>query len=476
MGNYKYLLKNVGLLTLSSFATKLLSFFLVPLYTNILTTTDYGTYDLFNNTVVVLLPILTLNIQDAVLRFSMDDEYDDDAVITIAYRYLFFSNLIVIVGLVLNNIFSINLILKQYAIYFFLMFLTQSLSGVITYYIRGIGEILELSISSLLASAITVVCNILFLVIFDWGLTGYFLANLLGPLYQCIYLILRTKLVHSIKIHVNFNKEKKQMLDYCTPLIANSIAWWVNNTSDRYIVIFFCGLADNGIYAVSSKIPSILNMFQTIFGQAWSLSAVHDFDKDDKNGFFSNTYKVYNCILVIICSIIIVFDKVFAKILYAKEFYIAWKYVPWLTIAIVFGALSGYIGGVFSAVKDSKIFAHSSIIGAITNIMLNIIFTPIIGALGAAIATMICYFEVWILRYVHSKKFIRIKVNLVRDCISYFLLVIQSIILLLLNETIMLYGTEIILLCIIIAMYFGDIVNILIKIKNNVFEGKRGTR
>ena len=46
--HYKYLLKNIGLLTLSSFATKLLSFFLVPLYTNILTTTEYGTYDLFN--------------------------------------------------------------------------------------------------------------------------------------------------------------------------------------------------------------------------------------------------------------------------------------------------------------------------------------------------------------------------------------------------------------------------------------------
>lgn len=72
MNKYKYLFKNIGLLTLSSFATKLLSFFLVPLYTNILTTTEYGTYDLFNTTVGVLLPILTLNVQDAVMRFAMD--------------------------------------------------------------------------------------------------------------------------------------------------------------------------------------------------------------------------------------------------------------------------------------------------------------------------------------------------------------------------------------------------------------------
>lgn len=61
MNKYIYLLKNVGLLTLSNFATKLLSFFLVPLYTSILTTGQYGTYDLFNTAVSVLIPMFTLN-------------------------------------------------------------------------------------------------------------------------------------------------------------------------------------------------------------------------------------------------------------------------------------------------------------------------------------------------------------------------------------------------------------------------------
>ena len=63
--------------------------------------------------------------------------------------------------------------------------------------------------------------------------------------------------------------------------------------------------------------------------------------------------------------------------MYAKDFYVAWKYVPWLTIAIVFGAMSGYIGGIFAAVKDSKIFAKSTVCGAITNVILNLILTPL---------------------------------------------------------------------------------------------------
>ena len=134
MSKYKYLIKNIGLLTLSSFATKLLSFLLVPLYTSILSTTDYGTYDIFNTTVGVLLPILTLNIQDAVIRFALDKNYKNESIATIGLRYVIRANMIVAAGLVINKIFGFSAVANQYAVYFFLMFLTQSLSGVVQLY------------------------------------------------------------------------------------------------------------------------------------------------------------------------------------------------------------------------------------------------------------------------------------------------------------------------------------------------------
>lgn len=464
MNRYQYLLKNIGLLTLSSFATKLLSFFLVPLYTNILTTVEYGTYDLFNTTISVLLPILTLNIQEAVMRFSMDALYSRKSIVTIATKYLVIANIFVIIALAINYFWGISLIVKQYTLFFFLMFLSQSFSGMITMYIRGIDKISDLSVSSIIASGITICLNILFLVVFPLGLDGYFLANVLGPLIQSIYLIVKNNVLQDIDTKKKFYKEKKTMTNYSKPLIANSIAWWINNASDRYIVIFFCGLAENGIYSVASKIPSIINIFQTIFNQAWTLSAVRDFDPEDKNGFFANTYKTYNCVMVIICSIIIVFDRILAKFLYAKDFYSAWKFVPWLTIAILFGALSGYIGGFFSAVKNSKVFAQSTIIGAITNIILNLIFTPLLGALGASIATAICYFEVWAYRYVQSKKYINLKINLSRDILSYIMLVVQGTLLIIIQQS---QFMEIVIFVVILLLYLNDI----IEIANKCLEG-----
>lgn len=458
MGSYRYLFKNIGLLTLSSFATKLISFFLVPLYTNILTTTEYGTYDLFNTTIGVLLPILTLNIQEAVMRFAIDNKTSRKAIVTLGARYLLIGTAIVIAALIINSIFSLVDLLETYAIYFLLMFISQALSGVLLAYIRGINRIADLSVSSVIASVITILCNILFLVVFKLGLIGYFLANIIGPLMQDLFLLVRSGAIKEIAFQSEFPNEKQEMLAYCKPMIPNSIAWWVNNTSDRYIVIFFCGIAANGVYSVASKIPSILNIFQAIFNQAWSLSAVKEFDPEDKSGFFSNIYRAYNCMMVIMCSGIIMLDKLLAKFLYAKDFYVAWKYVPWLTIAIVFGALSGHIGGVFTAVKNSKIFARSTMIGAASNIVMNLALTPIMGALGAAIATTICYMIVWAMRYWNAKRYIKLRININRDVISYGILLIQAIILLVISNNTILYGIEIALFVIIAFLYADDVI------------------
>lgn len=312
MNGYRYLLKNIGLLTLSSFATKLISFFLVPLYTNILTTTEYGVYDLFSTTIGILIPVLTLNIQESVMRFALDKKMKTEAIVTVAVRYFIAACALTMAGLAVNYIFGWSVFAKQYCVFFFMMFFVQTMSGMMLAYIRGIDKIAELSLSSVIASAVTIGCNIVFLALFRWGLTGYFLANIIGPFVQCVYLAFRVRMTDDIHLSRRYTYEKREMLAYSKPMIANSIAWWVNNASDRYIIIFFNGLAENGIYSVASKIPSILNIFQSIFSQAWTLSAVKDFDPEDRNGFFANTYKSYNCMMVILCSAIIVADKILA--------------------------------------------------------------------------------------------------------------------------------------------------------------------
>lgn len=468
MGKYKYLIKNIGLLTLSNFATKLLSFFLVPLYTSVLSTGEYGTYDLFNTTISLLIPLLTVDIQEAVLRFSMDDDIDQNEIWYIGCRYSVISCAIVLIGLLLNGIIGISPILKEYEIEFFALYALTTFNGIILYFSRGIGKIADISVASVISSCVMIFCNILFLLVLKIGLYGYFWASILGSAVQCGYLLISTKIFknfNNYKYNVNL---KLEMTNYSKPMIANAISWWVNNASDRYVVTWLCGIAVNGIYSVSYKIPSIMSMIQSIFSQAWTLSATKEFDSKDKNGFFINIYNIYNFSLVIVCSILTFADKPLAKFLFARDFYSAWKYAPFLMMGTIFSGMAAFLGGILSALKKSGLFAKSSVITAIVNTLLNIGLVFLIGPVGAAISTAFSYFLMWIIRLKQVRKCIDLRVNIVRDLMAYTILFIQSISLLLFMQNSIFCWWQIIFILIILVFYLKEIELLSRKILNKI--------
>lgn len=464
MSGYRSFAKNVGLLTIANFGTKFLSFFLVPLYTSVLTTAEYGIYDLVNTTIGILIPVLTQNIVDAVLRFSIGSGDGASKVLGIGLRHLLISLVPVCIFLGANYAVCFLPSIRELSLLIFLMYLSQALSGMVLYYARGANRFGDIAVSSVFCSVITLCLNVVFLVFLKWGLPGYFVANIVGPLLQSIFLLVRVGFHGASPVRVDKGLERS-MLEYSRPLVANSAAWWVNNVSDRYIVTFFCGLSANGIYSLASKIPSILSIFQTIFNQAWTISAVEEFDPEDSNGFFSGMYSVYNCGMVVLCSAIILMDVPLAGFLYSGEFFKAWEYVPFLTIAIVFGAVSGYVEGIFAAVKDSKRCAQTTVVGAVSNIVINLALVPLIGPLGSAIATAACYGLTWYLRMRALRDYIHLHIDYRRDYISYAILVAQGVLLLVLHDNlVVMYTAQIVCLMFIVAMYRHDLVRIIRKL------------
>lgn len=426
----KYLAKNIGLLTLSQFGSKILIFFLVPLYTYVLTTEEYGIYDLINVSVLLLAPVLTLNIMDGALRLALDEDTDRTDVFNISLRYYGIGVLIFTVLLVLNHFIGLVPVVDRYIVWVWLLFAALSFADILAHYARGIDKVSAMAVGGIICAVVAVGLNILFLLPLHMGLIGYFLANILGSVAQAVYLFIAVRGWKLVAAHKPNKSLEKAMLAYSAPQIFNTAAWWVNNSSDRYIVAWLCGFPAMGIYSVGYKIPAILNVFQNIFTQAWTLSAVKEYDPEDKNGFFAELYNVYDFLMIIVCSGMIVFARVIATFMYSKDFYAAWQYVPFLTVAVVFGSMVGFIGGVFSAVKDAKAFASTTVVGAVVNVALTVPLTWWIGPLGAAIGTAISYVVVWVMRLVTMRKYIKMKLNLVRDITAYVILVAQSVILL----------------------------------------------
>lgn len=464
MIKYKKLVKNILLFALSSFIPKLITFFLVPIYTAYLTTEEYGISDLINVTVSLFIPILTLNIRDAVLRFSLDKKYNQKDCFNISLRIVFFDLIILLIFTFLQiyfRWFNINLV---YLVFFDILLIIESLYYILNSFYKGIENVKTIVIASIMNSLFTFLFNILFVVILKMGLLGFLLANSSGIIIAILVFLFHGKAYKYFSFHYS-RIQAKEMIKYSFPMVFSAIAWWVNNASDRYLITWMIGVSASGIYAVSSKIPAILTVFQNIFMQAWSISAIKEFDKDDTDGFIGNMYTIMSSMLCLLCSIIIIFNIFISKLMFSGNFYIAWKYVPLLVLSICVDGLALFIGNLFYAVKDTKSRAYATIFGAIANLILNIILINVIGVYGAAFATFIGYLVGLIYSRIKIKKYISIKTSMKKNDFALFLLIIQTFFAYYGNKYII---TQFVILLIILYLYKNCLIKIFVIIKNKV--------
>ena len=461
---HKYLAKNVGLFSISSFVPRILSFVLIPIYTNCLSTAEYGVSDLLTTTVSLLLPFFTLDIQDAVMRFALDKKYEKSDVFTVALRIILIGTGLVTLGAFVASTLKIPGLENSYLIFFVLMYFTTALSNSLTMFCRGIDKVNVLVVGGILQSVIMLSANILFLVVFKWGLTGYLLANTLGSLVAVFWYFIKAKLHKYITKTVS-KRVLKDMVRFSFPLIFSVTAWWINSASDRYILTWMSGVAISGLYAVSYKIPNILSIFQNIFYQAWSISAIKEFDKNDADRFISNMYNMMNFGMVFVCSGVMFLNTPIAKILYTNEFFEAYKFVPPLLISVVFNAMALFIGSIFTAVKDTKTLSVSTIIGAVINTVCNFVFIYYWQAYGAAVATMLGYVVVFIMRHIILRKYIKLHLKWWRDIFVYLALIVQMFNVYSLEKFSLL---QMFFPVLILAFYLKEVKQIFIQIKGLV--------
>lgn len=390
---YKYFLKNLSIFTISNFITKLLMFLMLPLYTSILTSKEYGTIDMITTTVNLAMPILTLCITEAIIRFTIEENTNKKQILLNSLNIAFKGYILLL--LISAVAWLLGMELKT-LILFNIYYLVYTVSSLLTYYLKGLERIKIIGWASVIRVIALILLNCLLLLYFKLSVVGYYASLIISDMIVIIIYICNLKKYKVISNEEKDTALKKEMVKYSKNFVLNSISWWINNASDKYILLLFYDLNITGIYSVAYKIPTIIEFVQAIYSQAWQISAIKEYDKENSAEFFSNMYKIYNIIILFFVCLILIFLKVIAKILFAKEFFIAWKYVPFLLLAILFGALSGFLGSIYAANKDSKMYAKSTAVGAIANIALNFSLIPNFGAQGAAIATCISYITVCI--------------------------------------------------------------------------------
>ena len=377
-GKYKTLIENILYFFICSIAVKIIGYLLLPIFTSNMSMEQYGVADILFSTVNLLYPIFMLGIGGAVLRFCMEKDNDNKLTVTVSFILLGFSTLC--------SIFTIPIIClfdkyEEYACFVpVLIFFTNALT-IISSLCKAINKLKVVVIQNAIYSFLTLLLAIVLVKIYKLGVLGFMLTYCISNVLSLIYLVFKSEMVEYISNSYNLTsikKEAKRILLYGIPLVPNSLAWWITQQSDRYMVTFWYGEA-----------ASIIATFVNTFIQAWQLSAVKEYEEEKSVEFYNNIYRIYSTLGVLITLFLLCTTKLFAKILYSMEFYIAWKYVPFLLICALLESQVSFFGTFYLANKNTKKYLYSSIIGALSNVLLNIILIPKLGINGASIATLI---------------------------------------------------------------------------------------
>jgi len=435
----------------------MLTFLLVPFYTYILSTTEFGTIDIVTTTVSLFMPILTLSIAEAALRFSMDKDLDLGKVLSNSILILFIGNLLLVAAFPV--LIQIGII-KEYIYLFYLMMFTSGLQVVVSQFCRGSGKVKEFAFGGVLSTIALISSNIVFLLVFNLGIKGYLLSIVISHIVPLIYFgfVLRIR-----NYFWFFDKALAvEMLIYSIPMIPNALSWWAMSASDKYVILYSVGVATNGLYVVAQKLPSIINVINSVFMQSWQLSAVDESKSLDRNAFYSTTFNYLSMVLLITNSLLTLIIKPFYTVWLTEMYFEAWKYTTILLLANTFSCFSMFAGTNYIAMKKTKGNFKTTIVGCLTNIILNLIFIPKFGLYAAATTTMFSFMLTWILRIIDTRNYVQLNINYIRLILGFFIIAVQYTLLYVDYPLII----RIIPFMFMLALYTRDLIKLMQKIMN----------
>ena len=408
MKEKRELVKNTIIISIGKFSTKLISFLLLPLYTAILLPAEKGEVDLLNRISMFLMPLITLQMEEALFRFLIETKSKSD-------KKEIFSN-VVLFSFISSIIWSIiiyivgNLLNYQYTTWLIIYSLASFVYAVCEGFLRGEGRLKAYSILAFINSIINIGLNILFLVVLKTGLEGMFLAYIIATFLTGFAGLIYIK---SYKfVNFKFNKTKlKAMFSYALPLVPTTISWSIISITDGIMIKTNLGAAMNGIYATSLTFPTILNTLYSFFNISWRESASKMVNNKNKDEFYISVYMTLKRLMLGGLLLIIGFLPLIFNIMVNKNYNESYLYIPFILISVYFSSLASFSSGIFSAYKDTKILATTTYVVALINLIINFLLINKIGLFAPILGTLLSYMIVWIYRNYKLRKYLTLPLD-----------------------------------------------------------------
>lgn len=410
MSRSSNLIKNTGIYFIGNFASKVLTFLLLPLYTNKLQSDEFGYVNLFITTASFLIPIFSLQIIDAAYRFMLDSKNEKTSKVIISNTLIvYFVGILVllIIFIPIAIIFKIKfgLIFCLYTSAVFLFQLIQQLC-------RGLKKNSEYALSGMILTFVQALSNIFFIVSLGMRSMSLMIAPIIASVVGIVFLELRVGILKKFSIGVIDRKVIDELLKYSIPLIPNTMSWWFISSFGTYLLTYYTGSTHaSGILEVSNKFPTLITMINSIFFLAWQESAITEYEAGDRDIYYSKMFNSFSKLQLSLVLVAMPFIKIYINKYIGDDFKEAWIYVPPMLLAAVFSSYSNFIGTGYMSTKKTKGAFKTTSIAAILSILLNILIIPRIGLMAVSISSCLAYFIFWIIRIFDTRKFFYININ-----------------------------------------------------------------
>lgn len=441
MSGFKSLFKQTFIYGLATVLPRMLSFILVPLYTDpsVLSVEEYGRVSFIFAYFVLFNVVLAYGMETAFFRFFNKEEHQEKVTSTSAVSIIISSFILLgIAFLFRHQISSLINIDLQYLNLVFIILLLDALVIIPFSWLRATAKPMRYAIIKIFNVAVNLGLNVFLLLylkdlaegnsIFDsiykldFEISYIFISNLIAS-----GLTLLLLLPFYTKIKFTFNTVLwKKMMRYALPVLIAGIAYSVNETFDRILLEYLLppDIADKqlGMYSACYK----LALFMTLFATAFRLGIEPYFFSHSKT---ENPQKNYATILeyfvafgsVILLTVVVFADVLKPYIIRSEAYYEAMWIVPFILLANFCLGIYHNLSVWYKITDRTKFGAYISIFGAIVTLVLNYALIPIIGFKGSAIATLSAYGLMMLLSFYFGRKYYPVPYNFKK--ISLYLVV-----------------------------------------------------
>ena len=424
MNPLKKLASQTAIYGLSSVVGRLLNYLLVPLYTRYFLPAEYGVVTELYAYVAFLVVLLTYGMETAFFRFSKKEET------TNVYSTTLISLLIssvVFVGLIFLNSSAISRWLgyanhPEYIQFFALIIGMDAVASISFAKLREQDKAMRFAFIRIVNIMVNIGLNLYFIVYQEYGIAYIFIANLVASVITLLMLF--PQMIGSSWV---FDKKLwKKMMIYALPLLIAGLAGMTNETIDRILLKHLLpntdiAASELGLYGAFYK----LSIIMILFIQTFRFAAEPFFFAQEKEGnsrkIYADVLKYFTIIMAFIFLGVTIFYDVIKGFL-GSEYHDdrGFLVVSILLLANLFLGIYYNLSIWYKLTEKTKYGAYLSIFGAIITLSLNFTLIPVLGFVGCAWATLVCYFSMTVASYYLGKRHFSVPYQVKRIALYLF--------------------------------------------------------